>query len=301
MKISSLLWFVLAAWTAATLAQAATLGAGFSYQGRLTDGGAPANGDFDLRFVLYDDVTVGSVVAGPVTNLALNVSSGLLTTTVDFGASAFTNQARWIEIAVRVSGGGPFVPLAPRQALSSSPNALYALTAGTATSIGTSGAAAGQVLTYNGTGAAWSTLPADGVLRITVLNVDCQHVDSFATTWVRVATLGTFSKIEAASAIEITYHGRVAVDTLFASETGVIFELRVDDTATTNGRARTRLRPAEVGGDGVPAGMTGIFTGLDTGTHTVSIWARAASYGGTYAAVDPGCWQTDHAVVKELK
>ena len=38
------------------------MGTAFNYQGRLTDGASPANGEYDFRFRLYDsdDVQVGS-------------------------------------------------------------------------------------------------------------------------------------------------------------------------------------------------------------------------------------------------
>jgi hypothetical protein len=47
--------------------------------------------------------------------------------------------------------------------------------------------------------------------------------------------------------------------------------------------------------------MTGIFTGLGVGSHTVSMWVQGSFAGGSAGGLDPGCWSTDHAVVKELK
>ncbi len=44
----------------------ATLGTGFTYQGRLADGGAPAEGTFDFEFKLYDDPTDGAQVGSTV-------------------------------------------------------------------------------------------------------------------------------------------------------------------------------------------------------------------------------------------
>ena len=44
----------------------APLGTAFTYQGHLTDGGNPAEGEFDLLFDLYDEA-VGGVVLGTVT------------------------------------------------------------------------------------------------------------------------------------------------------------------------------------------------------------------------------------------
>src|SRR5262245_66142100 len=41
----------------------AAVGAAFTYQGRLTDGGSLANGAYDLRFILYDSEVGGAQVA----------------------------------------------------------------------------------------------------------------------------------------------------------------------------------------------------------------------------------------------
>ena len=43
-------------------------GTAFTYQGRLTDGGSPASGAYDLRFTLFDAATAGSPVGSAITN-----------------------------------------------------------------------------------------------------------------------------------------------------------------------------------------------------------------------------------------
>ncbi|HNQ72013.1 MAG TPA: hypothetical protein PKN95_00215 [Verrucomicrobiota bacterium] len=102
-------------------------GTAFTYQGRLNDGSTPANGIYDLRFTIYDSAGGPGIVAGPLTNSPVAVSNGLFTVTLDPGAGVFTGDPRWLEIAVRASGGGAFTPLTPRQALTATP---YAITAG---------------------------------------------------------------------------------------------------------------------------------------------------------------------------
>lgn len=110
---------------------AAPLGTAFTYQGRLTDGGNPANGSYDVAFTLFDTNSSGSAIAGPLTNSAVAVSNGLFTTTLDFGAGVFTGNARWLEISVR-SGMSPgaYTVLSPRQPLTPTPYALFAADAG---------------------------------------------------------------------------------------------------------------------------------------------------------------------------
>src|SRR5262245_12288191 len=80
-------------------------GSAFTYQGRLTDGASAASGLYDLRFTIYDAVTNGTAVGGPLTNSPTGVSNGLFTVTLDFGASVFTGADRWREIGARTNGG----------------------------------------------------------------------------------------------------------------------------------------------------------------------------------------------------
>jgi len=97
----------------------------FTYQGRLNDGGPPANGSYDLQFTLFDSGTNGNQLGPILTNTATLVSNGLFTATLDFGGQ-FTGGDRWLELAVATNASGYFVTLSPRQRLTPSP---YAITA----------------------------------------------------------------------------------------------------------------------------------------------------------------------------
>ena len=103
----------------------ATLGAAFTYQGRLDDGEQPANGNYDFSFVLWDSPANGAVVGNAVYYWALPVTNGLFTvelnTSDEFGPSAFNGSARWLEISTRTNGANNFVPLLPRQSLTATP------------------------------------------------------------------------------------------------------------------------------------------------------------------------------------
>src|SRR5260370_5872333 len=90
-------------------------GTAFTYQGRLDDGANPANGAYDLRFMLYTADPGGSQVGPTRTNAATGVSSGLFTVTLDVGANIFTNTDRFLEIAARTNGGVSFTTFKPRQ------------------------------------------------------------------------------------------------------------------------------------------------------------------------------------------
>ena len=102
----------------------------FTYQGRLTDNGVSPSGAYDLQFILRDAATAGNQVGAAVTNVATAVSNGLFTAALDFGAGSFNGSARWLEVGVRTNGNtGPFVILAPRQAVTSAPYAIQAVNA----------------------------------------------------------------------------------------------------------------------------------------------------------------------------
>src|SRR5262249_50376206 len=105
---------------------AAPLGSMFSYQGRLTDDGAPATGSYDLQFTLFGAQSGGAALAGPLTVEDTPVTNGLFTVSLDFGATAFNGDARWLEIGVRPGAStGNFTTLSPRQPLLPAPYALF--------------------------------------------------------------------------------------------------------------------------------------------------------------------------------
>jgi len=110
-------------------------GTAFTYQGRLNDGATPANGTYDLRSQLNDAATGGNQWGQALTNSAVTVSNGLFTTTLDFGFGVLTGGPRWLQVGLRTNGGGGFVFLAPRTALSPAPYAVYAANAAQAGTI----------------------------------------------------------------------------------------------------------------------------------------------------------------------
>ena len=104
------------------------VGTGFTYQGRLTDGGSPANGAYDLQFSLYNAATGGTQLGTTVAKEDVAVSDGLFAVVLDFGTGVFNGEGRWLKIGVRPgSETGPFpayTALSPRQELTPAPYAL---------------------------------------------------------------------------------------------------------------------------------------------------------------------------------
>ena len=111
-------------------------GTAFTYQGRLNDGAAPANGSYDLTFSLFNTNINGTSLVGPVTNSAISISNRLFTVMIDFGSSVWNGQTNWLEIGVRTNGASGFTTLAPRQQVTPTP---YAITAGTVSGVIPSG------------------------------------------------------------------------------------------------------------------------------------------------------------------
>jgi hypothetical protein len=129
---------IVSCFTLLSLASASggSLGTGFTYQGRLVDGGSPAEGSYDLRFIVYDASVGGAQVGAALTNSAVHIADGLFTAPLDFGSNVFAGDPRWLEISVRTNGGGLFFTLSPRQLLAPAPYALFAPRAGAAVSAG---------------------------------------------------------------------------------------------------------------------------------------------------------------------
>ncbi len=96
----------------------------FTYQGRLTEQGAPASGTYDLKFKLFNEAEVQQ---GPdVERTDVQVTNGIFSVQLDFG-SVFDGGQRFLEMAVRPgsgTGADPYTTLTPRQELFSTPYAV---------------------------------------------------------------------------------------------------------------------------------------------------------------------------------
>jgi hypothetical protein len=114
------------------VSETAAIGTAFTYQGQLKDGsGSPVTNTCDFQFSLFDAATSGGQIGSTLTKTAVSVSSGLFTVTLDFGASAFTGSARWLQIGVRCPAGtGSYTTLTSRQELTPAPYALYSSNSG---------------------------------------------------------------------------------------------------------------------------------------------------------------------------
>lgn len=96
----------------------AAVSSGISYQGRLTNpGGAPLNGTYTMRFIVYDAAVAGASLWDSG-NLNVAVANGLFNVKLGVDQADFDGRALWLSIIV----GGE--TLSPRQEILPAPYAL---------------------------------------------------------------------------------------------------------------------------------------------------------------------------------
>jgi hypothetical protein len=157
----------------------------------------------------------------------------------------------------------------------------------------TNGAGANKILTSDAAGnASWQNQS----VYTTITPPGCQSLaatNSFAKIG---SNLGSFTKINGATKVEVTLQTFLSVGTLTGAN-GIYYELRVDDIATSNGKAEAVLNTTGVYSN---VAMTGLFTGLSAGTHTISLWAKTNAGTATNVMYDSGCWGSSNVMVKEV-
>lgn len=146
MRFGAALWLIL---YCAGIVSAQTTA--FTYQGRLTDAGNPASGNYDLQFKLFDALAGGAQQGATLVRTPVPVSAGNFTVTLDFGAVVFSGADRFLEIAVRPAGSGnAYTVLSPRQPITPTP---YAIRSMNSTQLG--GVDASQYVTTSTVGSAF--------------------------------------------------------------------------------------------------------------------------------------------------
>jgi hypothetical protein len=116
----------------AKVSEAALMGTAFTYQGRLIDANSAAEGLYDFQFKLFDDpnVVLGTQLGSDVNEPDVDVIDGYFTVELDFGGGVFDGNAVWLEIGVRpgeLKDPCEYTPLVPRQEVTPTPYAIYAL------------------------------------------------------------------------------------------------------------------------------------------------------------------------------
>jgi len=103
----------------------------FTYQGRLTDNGSPANGQYDFQCKLFEtgDVGTGTQQGSTFSVSNITVTAGAFTLQLDFGSAVFPGAPRFLEVAVKKVTDPSFVTLNARQPIGAHPYAIHTLNA----------------------------------------------------------------------------------------------------------------------------------------------------------------------------
>jgi len=119
-KLCVLIASVLMSWGAENVSAAVQTTA-ITYQGQLNDHGALTSNVYPMTFSLWDQISGGTMVAGPL-NQSIQVINGLFTADLDFGL-AFSGTQYYLQIDVN---GTPL----SRQPINTVPVAQFAMTPG---------------------------------------------------------------------------------------------------------------------------------------------------------------------------
>ena len=88
----------------ATLELAGDLGAGFYYQGTLTEAGVPVSGVRQMEFKLFDAALLGDQVGDTLTQ-NVTVTKGQFSTILNWGSAQIYGQSLWLAVRAKDSGG----------------------------------------------------------------------------------------------------------------------------------------------------------------------------------------------------
>lgn len=248
----------------------------FNYQAVARDasGNILENQSIKIRFKIHKTSATGTItyseVHNPTTNdfglFSLMIGTGSQITgtfnTIDWGKAQY-----WLEVEMDPTGGATYTDMGTSQLLTV-PYAMYAERAGT------------KISAFQPLG--------------------CQTLANVTTSYQKVGDMGTFTKTNENTVVELVLQTTFSIATFAGGSIAAIFELRVDNVATTIGNATIFIREAVIR---YPGSITGVFTGLASGVHTVSLWAKVASTGtGTNAMWDYGCWNNqgvNNVLIKE--
>src|SRR5258707_11020313 len=80
----------------------------FTYQGRLTDSGTAANGNYDLQFALWDSNSGGAHIRAAANFSPVSLRRGVFSVQLGFGVSAFSCAGLFLAFCVEANGGRRF-------------------------------------------------------------------------------------------------------------------------------------------------------------------------------------------------
>lgn len=120
----------LAAVAAICVARSVAPASPITYQGFLNESGVPANGSYDMLFLLFDDLNPGlpDTIVSSAEVTGVTVTDGLFTAEIDLPEGSFDRRRPLPrdQCAAPAGGGGDYSTLSPRQRVGDTPNARHA-------------------------------------------------------------------------------------------------------------------------------------------------------------------------------
>lgn len=264
----------------ASFTQAAPLGTGFTYQGRLDTSAGAATGRYDFQFSLWTVASGPAQVGNTLSLPATPVTNGQFTVILDFGTSPWAGDACWLEIAVRTNGGAVFATLSPRQSLTPSPYAMYARNAGSASSANyATGAGTAAVANNVSPGAVTGASIADGQV-VKSLNGQTDAVTIHGGANIVVDTTAGAIWVSSPATWSVKGNGGTVPGTDFL---GTIDNKPLE--FKVNGQRALRLEPQPEGEDNLIAGAWVNTVALGAVGSTIS-GGGSRNRGGNYIHTD---------------
>jgi hypothetical protein len=102
----------------------------FTFQGKVTNGTAPANGTYDVQFRLFDAAAAGVQQGSTNCYDGVTITDGLITESLNFGNVFSAGATRWLEISIRADttpgncATGTYTTLSPRQRVTGAPTSV---------------------------------------------------------------------------------------------------------------------------------------------------------------------------------
>jgi len=154
---------------------------------------------------------------------------------------------------------------------------------------------ADRVLTSDATGnATWASRSS----KVTAISPSvCNVVTNHTPTYTKIADLGSFTKDNTGTFVDLYLDGKFTIFNLVSS-IAVMYELRIDDGTTTLQDASFVIYNDQAN-EQVWSNVMGVFSGLSAGVHTVSLWARCQGAGAATAQsdYDSGCWGSHETLI----
>jgi len=266
----------------------AALTTGFTYQGYLEENGSSVDETCDFQFILWDSEVGGAQVGATQTTTGVSVTDGRFTVSLneanEFGDTAFTGQARWLEIWVRCpAGSGNYTPLNPRQELASAPYAL-SLRPGAVIS-GTVPTGSSGILTLNSNDVGLriisiddsiSVSSGDKAISVSSAGDDGFYVNSAGNDGIQVGNAGQDgleASVSGRYGVFIANSGDDGVRINNAGDNGVEIGTTVSDGIFIDNPGDDAIDINSPGGDGIFICNTGNVSGcaVDAGNHGIEI------------------------------